>query len=247
MVPTDRRTLLRRGSVALLGGLAGCSALSASEEPTETLTPAPATPTPFPGRVITVAPGDDRPFDPGSRGRVRVEPGTTVRFVWHEQGPGLRPIVQPPNSDLGELPRRDVRAGHVYEHTFDVPGRYWLGLVARNRESRSVLRLLAWPSDEPAPGRVAVGPGGDLVFRPERLTVDPGSVVRFVWESDGHNVVAASQPDGANWDGTDGDAATTYDESHVHEFTFEVRGTYEYYCRPHRAAGMRGEVVVRDP
>lgn len=91
---------------------------------------------------------------------------------------------------------------------------------------------------------VAVGPGGDLVFDPETLEIPPGTTVRFVWESDLHNVVVDGQPDDADWSGTAGGPGETYDTGHEHTHTFDVEGTYEYYCAPHRSSGMTGTVVV---
>ncbi|MFB6269903.1 MAG: plastocyanin/azurin family copper-binding protein [Halobacterium sp.] len=91
---------------------------------------------------------------------------------------------------------------------------------------------------------VTVAPGGSLVFDPETVTVAAGTTVRWEWDAGGHNVRVASQPEGANWTGTEGSATDTYGSGHVYEFTFEVAGTYEYYCAPHRSAGMTGSVVV---
>lgn len=91
---------------------------------------------------------------------------------------------------------------------------------------------------------VTVGPGGSLVFDPGEVTVAVGETVEWRWDSGGHNVVVESQPDGASWAGTDGSATTTYGEGHTHSFSFEVAGTYEYYCAPHQSFDMRGTVVV---
>jgi plastocyanin len=90
---------------------------------------------------------------------------------------------------------------------------------------------------------VAVGPGGNLVFEPETLEITPGTTVEFVWESDMHNVVPQSQPDGANWEG-EGSTGTTFDEGHEYSHTFETLGTYEYVCTPHESAGMVGSIDV---
>jgi plastocyanin len=89
---------------------------------------------------------------------------------------------------------------------------------------------------------VTVGPGGSLVFDPASLTVGPGTTIAWVWESSNHSVTPAKQPDGADWRGTARETRSTAAE-HVH--TFEVVGTYEYYCVPHRNAGMVGTLVVR--
>lgn len=97
---------------------------------------------------------------------------------------------------------------------------------------------------EPADNTVLVGPENKLVFEPAELTVTVGEEVTWVWKSDTHNIVPSSQPDGANWGGTEGGADTLYDTGHEYSYTFETAGTYEYYCAPHRSAGMTGTVVV---
>ncbi len=90
---------------------------------------------------------------------------------------------------------------------------------------------------------VKVGPGGDLVFDPDKLTVTPGTTVKFVWESDGHNVVPESQPEGAGWKGS-GSASELFDTGHTYSHTFSTPGEYAYYCAPHKSAGMTGTITV---
>jgi len=87
---------------------------------------------------------------------------------------------------------------------------------------------------------VIAGPGGDLVFEPAELSIDPGTTVMWVWESDNHNVVPTSQPQGANWEGYPDIENTGFEYEH----TFETTGTYEYVCEPHQAAGMTGSITV---
>ncbi|MFB6252284.1 MAG: plastocyanin/azurin family copper-binding protein [Halobellus sp.] len=94
---------------------------------------------------------------------------------------------------------------------------------------------------------VTVGPGGSLVFSPgteDPLKIAPGTTVEFVWDSDNHNIVVESQPEGANWQGHETLENTGFTYTH----TFETLGTYEYYCEPHRTAGMVGTIeVVENP
>lgn len=87
---------------------------------------------------------------------------------------------------------------------------------------------------------VTVGPGGELTFDPETVKVTPGSTVTWKWDSDNHNIVVQSQPDGANWEGHESieNAGFTY------QHTFNTKGTYEYFCQPHKSAGMTGTVEV---
>lgn len=89
---------------------------------------------------------------------------------------------------------------------------------------------------------VIVGPEGEFVFEPERLTIPPGTTVTFTWESDTHNIAVESQPDDANWEGHE----DIEDEGFEHEHTFEVVGEYDYVCEPHEAQGMVGTIVVEE-
>jgi plastocyanin len=93
---------------------------------------------------------------------------------------------------------------------------------------------------------VAVGPGGSLVYEPAELYIQPGTEVRFVWESDNHNIVVEKQPEGAGWSGSEGGAGALYNEGHESVHTFETIGEYEYYCTPHRSAGMVATIIVNE-
>jgi len=89
--------------------------------------------------------------------------------------------------------------------------------------------------------RVVVAPDGRLRFDPESFTVSAGDTVLWEWASGGHNVSPDVQPDGADWPGDDD---TLYSSGHTHVHTFDVTGTYEYFCQPHRSSGMRGSFTV---
>jgi plastocyanin len=96
-----------------------------------------------------------------------------------------------------------------------------------------------------------------LVFDPDDATVAPGTTV--VWEnvgSIGHSVTAYEDeiPDDAEFfasGGFDAEQAArqAYPEGEVaggetYEYTFEVEGTYGYFCIPHETAGMVAELTV---
>jgi plastocyanin len=91
---------------------------------------------------------------------------------------------------------------------------------------------------------VTAGPEFELRFAPEEFEITAGGTVRWVWESSGHNVIAASTPAGSDWPGTPGGTSRTFDEGYTYEYTFETTGTYEYYCNPHRDNGMTGSLTV---
>lgn len=92
---------------------------------------------------------------------------------------------------------------------------------------------------------VAVGPGNSLVFEPAELEIAPGTTVEFVWESDNHNVVPTSVPEGATWEGS-GAESELFNSGHTYTHTFDTLGTYEYVCVPHESAGMVGSVTVTE-
>jgi plastocyanin len=102
----------------------------------------------------------------------------------------------------------------------------------------------------------------DLVFDPEDLTIAPGDTV--VWDnvgSIGHSVTAYEDdiPGDAEYFASGGfdaeqaarSAYTVGDPDsgdiaggETYEHTFEVEGTYEYFCIPHETVGMLGTIEV---
>jgi plastocyanin len=93
---------------------------------------------------------------------------------------------------------------------------------------------------------VVVGPGGELAFDPEDLEIQPGTTVHWTWDSDNHNVVPSEKPEDSGFEGTEGGDDQTHNAGHEYEHTFEVEGDYEYYCTPHRQAGMVGSITVSE-
>lgn len=91
---------------------------------------------------------------------------------------------------------------------------------------------------------VVVGPNDTFRFQPADFTIAAGDTVVWTWDSGGHNVRPSATPDGAGWSGTPGGDGTTYDAGYTHRHTFDVTGTYEYYCAPHRSLGMTGSFTV---
>jgi plastocyanin len=101
---------------------------------------------------------------------------------------------------------------------------------------------------------VIAGPGGDLVFDPEEITVSTGETVTWEFDSPNHNVVAwpdmhdeVDIPEGADGFGSmeqGGDAFETVPEGETYSHTFETTGEFTYVCVPHAGSGMIGTVVV---
>ncbi len=91
------------------------------------------------------------------------------------------------------------------------------------------------------------------------LTVPVGTVVRFVNESPEPHTVTAYQdgiPDGGEYfasGGFDSEGQARDDlaqglirKGDTYEVSFDQPGTYEYFCIPHEADGMKGTIVVSE-
>lgn len=93
--------------------------------------------------------------------------------------------------------------------------------------------------------------GSRVWFDPVGLLVEPGQTVRWVVERHAHTATAY---DPAN-DGSPRriplgavpwDSGYLLDPGDAFETTLAVEGVYDYYCKPHEAAGMVGRIVVCD-
>jgi plastocyanin len=87
---------------------------------------------------------------------------------------------------------------------------------------------------------------GQLVFVPDEIKICAGDTVTWVNNKGGpHNVVFDEEdiPDGVSQEAISmddqlGDEGATYSKK------FDVKGSYGYYCEPHRGAGMAAQMVV---
>ena len=84
---------------------------------------------------------------------------------------------------------------------------------------------------------------GNNYFDPIGVHVEPGTTVRFEIEAGAHS--ATAYPDRIPADAVAFDSGTISQGSVEH--TFEVPGTYDYYCIPHESVGMVGRIVVDSP
>lgn len=99
-------------------------------------------------------------------------------------------------------------------------------------------------------------------FRPSELTVTPGTTVEFRNTSSHTHTVTAFQdsyPEGTEYfasGGFDSESAAVdawesgggggLSQGDSFEHTFELTGTYSYYCIPHLSADMVGEIIVSE-
>jgi len=85
----------------------------------------------------------------------------------------------------------------------------------------------------------------DYAFNPgtdNPLEIKPGTTVKFVWKTGGHNIVVTKQPDGADWQGHE----PIEDQGFTYTHTFTVKGEYDFHCQPHKSLGMVATMKVTD-
>ncbi len=129
--------------------------------------------------------------------------------------------------------------GETVDHTYDSAGDYDVSLTVTDEDGNSDETTRTVTVSPAADETVTVAPDGTHEFSPADLDIEPGETVAFEWDADGHTVTVDSQPDDADWSGVD----STQSQGHTHTHTFDVAGTYEYYCRPHQSQ-MQGTITV---
>ncbi len=107
---------------------------------------------------------------------------------------------------------------------------------------------------EDVPSEVAmITDGSDYLFDPIGLYVEPGEEITWVNDSGSHSSTAYVEgnssasvtriPEEAEgWD-----SGTLSEEGATFSHTFEVEGTYDYFCIPHKTLGMVARIVVGEP
>ena len=80
--------------------------------------------------------------------------------------------------------------------------------------------------------------GGMLAFEPATVNIKAGDTVKFV-----NNKLA---PHNAVFEGHDeySHSDLAFNPGESWEETFATAGTYDFYCEPHRGAGMVGKMIV---
>jgi plastocyanin len=117
------------------------------------------------------------------------------------------------------------------------------------------LVALAACTNEVAPGTVEAI--GGRRFDPMTITVKVGDTVTWVNVTDETHTVTAKEssiPEGADYFASGGYSSEEearddltkglLEQGDEYKVKFDVPGTYEYFCIPHEADGMRGTVVV---
>lgn len=99
-------------------------------------------------------------------------------------------------------------------------------------------------------------PSGMTYFDPAGVHIAPGDKVRWV-QITGFHSVTAYHPSNDNHELRIPESALPWDSDILladspkrgatFEHLFTVPGVYDYFCKPHEAAGMVGRIVVGDP
>jgi plastocyanin len=119
------------------------------------------------------------------------------------------------------------------------------------------------PSQARAPRTVTVRmmqQGSRFLFQPNGLRIQPGDIVEFVYVSGAaHNVqfypnrIPAGAREVLNRTMAQrmGDLAspmlTTPSQKYTVSFAGAPQGTYDFFCLPHQALGMKGTIIVGQP
>ena len=141
---------------------------------------------------------------------------------------------------FGKIHRRDILKG------------WGMGALALSLPG---WRLTAWGA-EPEAAVVTVGNNyrlGQWFFNPAGLYIPKGQTVR--WESrKWGTTVTAFHPSNDNHELRIPENAKPFDSGligqtiqNTFEWTFDVEGTYDYFCRYHEILGMVGRIVVGSP
>jgi len=85
---------------------------------------------------------------------------------------------------------------------------------------------------------VTMGFGGNLIFEPNDVTISAGETVHFVNSMlPPHNIIVESRPDLSR-------EALMFNPGESQDILFADAGDYEFFCGPHKGAGMVGIVHV---
>jgi len=95
--------------------------------------------------------------------------------------------------------------------------------------------------------------GSEYYFDPIGLYVESGTTVEWVNESGAHSSTAYAEGNGGAEvtripdDAEPWNSETLTEAGATFSYTFEVEGTYDYFCIPHKSLGMVGRVVCGEP
>jgi plastocyanin len=90
-----------------------------------------------------------------------------------------------------------------------------------------------------------------VAFDPIGILVEPGTTIRFVLDSEVHTATAYhpanDRPLRIPEDAEPWDSGYLTEPGALFEVTLAAEGVYDFFCRPHEAAGMVGRIIVGRP
>jgi plastocyanin len=95
--------------------------------------------------------------------------------------------------------------------------------------------------------------GSEYYFDPIGLFVKPGKTVTWTLKSGAHSTTAYKKGNGPAMvtripaDATAWNSEIMSEQGATFEHTFDVTGTYDYFCIPHKSLGMVGRLVGGEP
>ncbi len=132
----------------------------------------------------------------------------------------------------------------------------------RRRAALALLALPLIPFARARERRVATvrmvmsADGSEVYFDPIGLRIQPGDIVRWI-QIRGYHSSTAYHPANGDHELRIPEAAESWDsdvllaqypaKGSTFEHLFSVPGVYDYFCKPHEAAGMVGRLVVGEP
>ena len=95
------------------------------------------------------------------------------------------------------------------------------------------LALPAWAVD------ITMGSGGNLIFDPSDVTIDAGDTVHFVnGMLPPHNIIVEGREELSR-------ESLMFTPGESQDITFADAGDYNFFCAPHKGAGMTGTIHVK--
>ena len=169
--------------------------------------------------------------------------------------------VQPPNQmpsvpdEVQYLPeaRASASSWAPFVSVLAIPAAalaFWLGKRDAMRSAAVGVGAAALISAAPACAAdvaVQMGTKSKLAFAPSTVTINAGDTVTWTLaHAKPHNIVFDPEavPDGVSAEAL---SHKTYMNAKGESVstTFDIPGTYSYYCLPHKSAGMKGTVIVQ--
>ncbi|WP_135851289.1 plastocyanin/azurin family copper-binding protein [Halorussus salinus] len=95
--------------------------------------------------------------------------------------------------------------------------------------------------------------GSEYYFDPIGLFVEPGTTVEWVNEAGAHSSTAYAEGNGGAEvtripnDAEPWNSGILAEQGATFSYTFEVQGTYDYFCIPHKTLGMIARIVCGEP